>query len=178
MGIVKSNAHWFFGVAVSIFASSSCVADSFGTFDDHEKLKDQVILSVGSVSDSSFSSNASINPLAMNSQFGVKPSAHKIGQYCFLSDEPMNGNAYILLADQFGIASIAAVSTSISTIEIKIKPVTLIDCGQLQKAEQDAFTRDVRNLKRQIDLQTKQNKIMMDAIKQQQELKKMHQAPQ
>ncbi len=131
MRTTRNTAHLFLGVALGVLASSPCIAESFAIFDDHEKLQDKVILSVGNVSDLSFPSITSTDPLAMNG----KPSAHKIGQYCFLSDEPMNGNAYILLADKFSNVSIASLSTSISAVAVKIKSVTLIDCGQLQRAE-------------------------------------------
>jgi hypothetical protein len=180
MRITHNNAaHRLLAVALCIVASTPCMADSFDTFDDHEKLQDQVILAVGSVSDFAFPRITSTNPLAMDNQLGLKPSAHKIGQYCFLSGEPMSGNAYMLLADRSNSVSIASLSSYISSVKIKIQAVTLVDCGQLTKAEHDAFTRDADNLKRQIELQVKQNKAMMDAItKQQKQLQKMQQSPQ
>jgi hypothetical protein len=179
MRITRIDIRWLLRAALIILPSTPCLADLFDTFDDHEKLQDQVILAVGNVSDISFPSLASTNPLALDNQLGMKPSVHKIGQYCFVYDEPISGNAYMLLADRSNSVSIAALSSDISSVKIKIQPVILVDYGQLRKAEHDALTRDAENLKRQMELQAKRNKAMMETItKQQQQLQEMQQSPQ
>jgi molybdenum cofactor biosynthesis enzyme MoaA len=85
----------------------------------------------------------------------------------------------MLIADKFNSVSIAALSSFISSVKVKIQAVTLVDCGKLRKAENDAFTRSAENLKRQMEQQAKQRKAMIDAImKQQQQLQKMQQEKQ
>ena len=152
-----------------VLLCSICIganADGFEMLDDSQKLADQTIVASGNITKFSSESMSLDGLPSHNNQI-----VYQVGQSCFSSFENISDKAGLLLIDKYSIVSIAVLSISITSIKVNIARVTLLDCIEVLKRNNESFNQDANIALQQIGLQRKNNEALIELLKKQQSLK-------
>lgn len=144
-------------------------AEGFETFGGHQKLTDQTIIASGNISEFSRGSVSSSDLSPLGRQKGV---VYQVDQFCFTSPEDISDKAGLLLIDKYSTISIATFSTSISSIKVNVTNVTLLDCVEVIKRDNENFHRDANLALQQLEMQRKNNEALIELLKKQQSLRR------
>ena len=150
--------------------ANSGMADGFETYGDQRNLTAHTIIAVDNVSEFSRPRSSLNDPYSFRSK---QEAIYKLGQYCFSSPDEISGQAGLLLIDKFGNVSLVVLAASTSQVKVKVSSVLLLNCIQVIQRDNETFQHDANRLEQQIEMQRKQNEMMIDLLKrQQQQLKR------
>jgi hypothetical protein len=142
--------------------NSNALAEGFDTFGDQLRLENLIIIQSGNIGERSRAASYSNDTSYFDRQ---KQTVFEIGQFCFKSSgsfEDISGKAGLLLLDQFSNASIGVITTSISSIKIKMTGVIVLDCASLTLQE---GKQTQKRLQQQLEILKQQQTVLDQMIK-------------
>ena len=157
-------SHFGLAMTVAYALGPNALAGGFDTLGDQQRLENQVIITSGNIERRTSAASYSNDLSNFDRQ---KQTIFEIGRFCFKSSdsfEDISGKAGLLLVDQFSNASIAVITDSISSIKVKLTPVTVYDCAGLTMQE---GSRLQKQLQQQMETWKQQRAILDQMIKDQ-----------